>query len=372
NEADGALVITRGQGVRVWDEDGRDYIEGMAGLWCVSLGFGEERLAEAAAALADEGGGADALRRAAAAVRDAAHVDPGVGELSERLSSLAAEGDDLTGALRGHLDSVDLDPARLEEVRERIVAIRGLERKYGEGEEGILAYLEEARGKLVSLEGAGREREALAQEAAALEEETGTLAGQLTAARKEAAPRLSAAIHAEIQDLGMEGASIEVRLEPHEHPGPGGAEGAVLLLSGGPGQPPQPLSRVASGGELSRTMLGCRTVLADLDQVPTLVFDEVDAGIGGRAGVAVGRRLARLGRHRQVLVVTHLPQIACFADRQLRVTKDAGTATVVALQGEDRIEELSRMLSRMLSGLPTDEAATHAAQLLAEAARERA
>jgi DNA repair protein RecN (Recombination protein N) len=114
-------------------------------------------------------------------------------------------------------------------------------------------------------------------------------------------------------------------------------------------------------------MLACRTVLADLDDVPTLVFDEVDAGIGGRAGVAVGRRLARLARRRQVLVVTHLPQIACFADRHFRVSKEAGTARVEPLEGADRVAELSRMLS----GLPTEEAATHAEQLLAEAAREK-
>jgi DNA repair protein RecN (Recombination protein N) len=114
-------------------------------------------------------------------------------------------------------------------------------------------------------------------------------------------------------------------------------------------------------------MLACRTVLADLDDVPTLVFDEVDSGIGGRAGVAVGRRLARLARRRQVVVVTHLPQIACFADRHFRVTKEDGVAVVDALEGSERVDELSRMLS----GMPTEEAATHASQLLAEAARER-
>lgn len=165
----------------------------------------------------------------------------------------------------------------------------------------------------------------------------------------------------------MGGATIDVRLDAEPELGPDGAETAIFLFSGGPGQEAQPFGAVASGGELSRTMLACRTVLADLDDVPTIVFDEVDAGIGGRAGVAVGRRLARLARSRQVLVVTHLPQIACFADRHFRVTKDGGTAAVAALDDGGRVEELSRMLS----GMPTDEAATHAEQLLAEAARER-
>ncbi len=162
---------------------------------------------------------------------------------------------------------------------------------------------------------------------------------------------------------------MRVSLEPQEDLGPLGRERAQLLFSGGPGQAPLPLSKVASGGELSRTMLACRSVMADLDDVPTLVFDEVDAGIGGRAGLAVGRRLARLARTRQVLVVTHLPQIACFADRHIRVRKREGTAAVSVLDQAERVAEISRMLS----GLPESEAAaTHAEELLAEADRARA
>jgi DNA repair protein RecN (Recombination protein N) len=153
-----------------------------------------------------------------------------------------------------------------------------------------------------------------------------------------------------------------IELEP---PGASGAERAELRLAAGPGQEALPLARAASGGELSRTMLACRSVLADLDEVPTLVFDEVDAGIGGLAGLAVGRRLAVLARERQVLVVTHLPQIACFADRQIRVEKDGGRATATPLTDATRVDELARMLA----GLPGGEgAATHAAELLAEAA----
>ena len=148
-----------------------------------------------------------------------------------------------------------------------------------------------------------------------------------------------------------------------------GAERAEIMLSAGAGQRSMPLAKVASGGELSRTMLACRTVLADLDAVPTIVFDEVDAGIGGIAGVAVGRRLGALARTRQVLVVTHLPQIAAFADRHLRVEKHAGTAVVAALDDAERVLELTRMLS----GMPgSDAAATHAEELLAEAGRVKA
>ena len=166
----------------------------------------------------------------------------------------------------------------------------------------------------------------------------------------------------------MEGATIEVTLVPNAELLSTGAEHAEFVFSGGPGQPAQPLAKVASGGELSRTMLACRSVLVDLDDVPTLIFDEVDAGIGGRAGVAVGRRLANLALGRQVVVVTHLPQIASFADRHVRVRKDGGTASVEVLDDADRVEELSRMLA----GLPgSDAAAAHAAELLTEAGRSR-
>ena len=146
----------------------------------------------------------------------------------------------------------------------------------------------------------------------------------------------------------MPGAVFEARLVPLDEPGPGGGERAELWFSASPGQPARPIAKAASGGELSRVMLACRSVLADLDEIGTLVFDEVDAGIGGQAGLAVGRRLARLAGGRQVLVVTHLPQIACFADRHLRVAKDGGTASVDRLEGPARSEELSRMLA----GLP--------------------
>jgi DNA repair protein RecN (Recombination protein N) len=167
----------------------------------------------------------------------------------------------------------------------------------------------------------------------------------------------------------MPGAAIEVALDPLPEPGPAGAERVELRLSAGPGQAPLPLAKSASGGELSRTMLACRSVLADLDEVPTLVFDEVDAGIGGRAGLAVGRRLARLARDRQVLVVTHLPQIACFADRHVRVRKDGGIAAIEPLDDHERVLELSRMLA----GLDGSEAAEgHAEELLTEAERVKA
>ena len=327
-----------------------------------------ELLAAARSALGDEGAALDGVAVAGSAVREAVGLDPALRELADRLDALSAEAGDVGAAVRDRADGVELDPRRLVAVQERLAAIGSLQRKYGDGERGILDYLDRARERLHGLERSGEERDALAAESAELRSEAAGLAKELSAARVSTAPRLAESLRSELGELGMSGAAVDVALERTASPGPDGTETAVLLFSGGAGQAPMPLSKVASGGELSRTMLACRTVLADLDDTPTLVFDEVDAGIGGRAGVAVGRRLARLARRRQVLVVTHLPQIACFADRHFLVTKEGGAARVGALDDGDRVDELSRMLS----GLPTQEAATHAEQLLAEAAREKA
>jgi DNA repair protein RecN (Recombination protein N) len=197
---------------------------------------------------------------------------------------------------------------------------------------------------------------------------TADRARTVSSGRSSAAPALEEAVRGELEELGMPGAVFDARLVPLDEPGPGGAERAELWFSAMSGQPTRPLAKAASGGELSRVMLACRSVLADLDEIGTLVFDEVDAGIGGQAGLAVGRRLARLAGGRQVLVVTHLPQIACFADRHLRVTKDGGTASVERLEGPARAEELSRMLAGLTG---SESAVTHAEELLAEAERLR-
>jgi DNA repair protein RecN (Recombination protein N) len=194
------------------------------------------------------------------------------------------------------------------------------------------------------------------------------LATALSAGRATAATALGDALTGELEELGMTGAAIRVSLEPIDPIGPSGAEHVDLLLCGGPGQPWLPLAKAASGGELSRVMLACRSVLSDLDEVPTLVFDEIDAGIGGAAGLAVGRRLARLAAARQVVVVTHLPQIACFADLHVRVRKQDGRAQLDVLDDIERVRELSRMLAGLES---SEHGGSHAEELLAEAARSR-
>ncbi len=325
-----------------------------------------ERASAAERALAAEDGAADALRSASAELRAAGEVDPGAAELADRVFGLSAAATELAIEVRGYRERLELDPARLQEVQERIAALDALRRKYGEREEEVLAFLDRAAQSLQTLAGVEQERGRVAAEVAERTDRVAALATAVSDGRVRAAPRLTRALADELAELGMEGASIEVTLVPHAEPVSTGAEHAEFVFSGGPGQPAQPLARVASGGELSRTMLACRTVLVDLDDVPTLIFDEVDAGIGGRAGVAVGRRLANLALGRQVVVVTHLPQIASFADRHIRVRKDGGTASIEVLGDAARVEELSRMLA----GLPGSEAAAaHAEELLAEAGR---
>ncbi len=316
-------------------------------------------------ALSVDGGAADLLAVAAEALGQAATVDPEARGLAGRAAALGQEAAELARDVRSYRDRVEADPERLDEANARIAVLRGLIRKYGDSEEMVLGFLELARERRASLGARGERRAALEAVISELEALAAEQASRIRRARSEAAPRLAAAIGAELVELGMDGASIEIALVDVPS-GATGTERAEFLLSGGRRQRPLPLAKVASGGELSRAMLACRSVLIDADDVPTLVFDEVDAGIGGAAAAAVGRRLARLARDRQVLVVTHLPQIAAFADRHILVEKRAGAAVARAVENDARIAELSRMLA----GLPGSQAASvHAEELLTEAGR---
>ncbi|HTG47823.1 MAG TPA: DNA repair protein RecN [Actinomycetota bacterium] len=332
-----------------------------------------ERLLElghaAEVSVADDGGAAESLGAAARQLAEMAELDPSTAELAERASGLAAEAAELGRDVRRRLDSLTIDPERLEEVRGRIAALKGLQRKYGATDSDVVAFVREASERLAALSGADERLEELRSERDALEERATASAAEVSAGRSAVAPDLGRDLTRQIEELGMEGAAVRVHVEPLAQPGPAGADRVELLVRGGSDQADLPLAKTASGGELSRVMLACRSILADLDDVPTLVFDEVDAGIGGRAGLAVGRRLAALAATRQVLVVTHLPQIACFADQHVRVRKDHGVARIDVLEDSERIRELSRMLAGLESSA---HGASHAEELLAEAARVRA
>jgi len=336
------------------------------------LGHVERLLEEAAATesiLAGDDGLADAVGAAAERMDAAASLDPAAEDLASRARGLAAELGELARDVRGYREALLVDPGRLQEVRERHASLGGLRRKYGETDQDVLAFLQQAEERLATLTGADDRLTILEEREALVAEQARERAALISQGRSAAAPRLAVALGDELEALGMPEARVEVGLDLAPELGSGGAERVELRFAAGQGQPLRPLAKAASGGELSRTMLACRSVLADLDDVPTLVFDEVDAGIGGQAGLAVGRRLARLARDRQVLVVTHLPQIACFADRHVRVRKDAGDATVEVLDDAERIVELSRMLAG-LSG--SESAVSHAEELLGEAAKVRA
>ncbi|MGH2679681.1 MAG: DNA repair protein RecN [Actinomycetota bacterium] len=332
-----------------------------------------ERLTEQAVAaeraLTGEAGIADAAAALASVLEGAAELDATAAEVAARARALAVESAELARDVRAYGEALLPDPERLEAVRERIAALKQLQRKYGPTDADVAAFLVEASERLGTLAGADDRIAELEADLANVTEQARDRAATVTAGRSAAAPLLQEAVRAELGELGMPGATFEVRLTALPDPGPGGAERAELWFSPSPSQPLRPLAKAASGGELSRVMVACRSVLADLDDVGTIVFDEVDAGIGGQAGLAVGRRLARLAAGRQVLVVTHLPQIACFADRHLRVTKDEGTAAVDLLEGVARAEELSRMLAGLTG---SESAVSHAEELLAEADRHRA
>ncbi|MFH8341313.1 DNA repair protein RecN [Streptomyces sp. AM6-12] len=315
--------------------------------------------------------------RALEAVR--AH-DPALAALAERIGEIGILLGDVAGELAGYADDLDADPLRLAAVEERRAALNALTRKYGDDVNAVLAWAEQSAARLTELDGDDERIAELTAERDALSAELGGLAQALTDARTEAAERFAAAVTAELASLAMPHARVSFDIRQTEDPdgvevggrrvayGPSGVDEVELLLAPHPGAPPRPIAKGASGGELSRVMLAVEVVFAGTDPVPTYLFDEVDAGVGGKAAVEIGRRLAKLARNAQVVVVTHLPQVAAFADRQLLVEKtDDGSVTrsgVKVLEGEDRIRELSRMLAGQED---SETARAHAEELLATA-----
>jgi DNA repair protein RecN (Recombination protein N) len=322
-------------------------------------------------------------RRALEAAR---HHDPDLAALADRLAEVSYLLADIASDLASYADAVDTDPLRLQAAQERQAALGMLTRKYGDTVADVLAWSDQAAARLLTLEH-DDDRIATLQEARdRLRGELAEIAAGLSAGRQAAARRFAHAVTEELSALGMPHARLVVAVTQSDTAaglpvnglpvngrpvayGRDGVDEVELRLASHPGAPARPIQRGASGGELSRIMLAVQVVFAGADPVPTFVFDEVDAGVGGKAAVEVGRRLARLARSAQVVVVTHLPQVAAFADRHLKVHKtDDGRVTrsgVVALDGPGRVRELSRMLA----GLEDSELArAHAEELLERAA----
>ncbi|MFC9017682.1 DNA repair protein RecN, partial [Streptomyces albidoflavus] len=319
-------------------------------------------------------------QRALEAVRS---HDPRLAALADRLGEVAILLGDVAGELAGYADDLDADPLRLAAVEERRAALTQLTRKYGEDIDAVLAWAEQSAARLAELDNDDDRITELTAERDAVRAELGALAQRLTQARRDSAQRFAEDVTTELASLAMPHARVSFDIRDTEVApdgdgievdgrflayGPTGVDEVELLLAPHPGAPPRPIAKGASGGELSRVMLAVEVVFAGSDPVPTYLFDEVDAGVGGKAAVEVGRRLARLARSAQVVVVTHLPQVAAFADRQLLVEKtNDGSVTrsgVKVLEGEERVRELSRMLAGQED---SESARAHAEELLAAA-----
>jgi len=341
-----------------------------------------EKLREAARAAealsyGEEGSASERVGQAARALAEAALLDRRLEPTLSLLRSAAIELEEAGRELGRYADAVGGDPERLASVEDRLELLRALVRKHGGSLEAAIARRAEMREELSRLRGGGERLAGLAGALAERGAEAARLARALTAAREKAARGFAAAVRGELEGLAMGRCRLEVALLPPEAGvpldgvvlGPSGAERAELLIAPNPGESPRPLAKIASGGELSRILLAVKRTLARKDPVATYVFDEVDAGIGGAVAEAMGRVLAEVARGRQVVCVTHLPQVAAFADRHHRVEKriSAGRTHAGVVLLEDDAERV-REVARMMAGATITEAALeHAAALIAAA-----
>jgi len=345
-----------------------------------------ERLAEGANAayrsLYDEPTAALArVGQAAAALRDLTKVDPALDPMVQGLDAAAVQLDEAVHALRRYRDAIVFDPPRLDVIEGRLDEIGRLKRKYGESVDAVLTGRDRLAAELEALTHGEEQSLQLADRMEKLRAELATRATDLSTRRDQALSRLESLATAELGELDMEKAVFKVRLSreparegdiavgPEEwRLGPRGVDQAEFLFSSNPDEEPKPLARIASGGEISRTMLALKVVLAAADAIPILVFDEVDVGIGGKTADAVGRKLRQVARARQVLCITHLPQIASYADHHLRVDKRVeegrSTTSVVTLAKAERVREVARMLG---GESVTDTSLRHALELINQA-----
>ncbi|MGE5285815.1 MAG: DNA repair protein RecN [Micromonosporaceae bacterium] len=322
------------------------------------------------------------LGAARQALETVSRHDTTLADLGARLSEAAYLVSDVATELASYAQSVESDPARLAAVQERRAELTRLVKKYSAADlpgpeagtiAAVLAWAKQAAARLTELDSDDDRIESLGAEEAELAGQLAELAGRLTALRAAAAEKFAADVTAELVALAMPHARLSVAVTPLDEPGLYGADEVEIRLAAHPGAPALPLHRGASGGELSRVMLAIEVVFAGADPVPTFVFDEVDAGVGGKAAVEVGRRLARLAKVAQVIVVTHLPQVSAFADNHLLVEKSGDG--LVTSSGVTRLDQQGRIreLSRMLAGLEDSELGrAHAEELLSLAAEERA
>jgi DNA repair protein RecN (Recombination protein N) len=310
--------------------------------------------------LADLPGAEDLLSQAALALARLARLDATTQEYADLAETLSTQSVELSRSLRAYRDGLEFDPRRLNEIEERLEVLTSLKRKYGGSLEAVLDFAAHAQAELDSITHSEERLAGLRAEEERLLRQIGSAASRLSQSRQEAAARLTERIVAELGDLRMERARFEVVFERHDDPhgcyvgerrlafDPTGLDRLEFYLAANVGEPPRPLAKVASGGETARIMLALKSVLSHADQVPTLIFDEIDQGIGGRLGAVVGHKLWGLSDSHQVLVVTHLAQLAGFGDAHYRVSKHIqGSRTVTRVERLDdqgRVDELAEML----------------------------
>jgi DNA repair protein RecN (Recombination protein N) len=334
----------------------------------------------------DESGGAvEQLRVAQDNADELAKIDAKLEAAAGLLLDAVSQAEDAARVIRAYLEAMEEDPERINEVEARLNLIAGLKRKYGDSVREMLLFRDQAQAEIAELEGAEQSAGELGARIEALRVEAGRRAEALSQSRRELAEELSRRVEEELRPLGMDRARFEVAVEADadEEGLPdadgrrwsadgGGIDRVRFMLSANPGEPLRPLSSVASGGELSRVMLVFKSICAAGSEVPTIVFDEVDANIGGRTALAVAEKLVAVSAWAQVLCITHLPQIACHADTHLQVSKSVeGERTFVALAeltGEERVSEIARMMGQSETAAT---ARTNAAEMLAEAQRTR-
>jgi len=307
-------------------------------------------------------------------MRELIEIDPSLGEAAGQIESAAASVQDAGFMLGRYLGRLDLDPVELGEITDRLNALNRLIAKYGHGSlDDVLTYREAVAAKIGELTGAGVDTAALSRRQTELKKQVGKLASQLHTSRSKAAAKLKPRIEAELAQLAMAEAEFDVPLEPLDEPGPTGSDQIEMMIRTNPGQPSRPLRRIASGGELSRIMLALKTVLAGAERISVLVFDEIDAKIGGRLGSIIGAKLRNLASRHQVLCITHLPQIAAFADTHLRIAKHSHhNETHIDVTRLDTDETRRVELAEMLAGKAATEITLRQAEELLATARGEA
>ncbi|OGW46323.1 MAG: DNA repair protein RecN [Nitrospirae bacterium RBG_13_41_22] len=313
-----------------------------------------------------EGSCIERLSSVIAKVREMSSIDHSVSDILNMLESTLPPIEDAAISLRGYKNRYDLEPERLAEVEERLELIKKLEKKYGEGLETVISYKDEAEKELKGLELTDERLDSIEAELKEKEEMLLSTSLSLSEKRKKVANKMEALVKNELKELAFSNAEflIDIRqeaLSPH------GIDKVEFLFSANPGEPPRPLAKIASGGELSRVMLALKTILADFDSIPVLIFDEVDAGIGGKTAENVGKKLKMISTKHQVLCTTHLPQIASKGDSHLKIEKRQKNERVYVevreLKGREKLDEIARMLS----GKITDVSLKHAKELIESA-----